>query len=349
MREFIRIPVFCKEKLEGFFRYADKFQLYPFSSNFIEVVDEEVSKPMLLEFSFENLSSNQNSNLLIKTAEKFEFRPDYMEAISRFGNEATRIINFLTVCTNHEFSIYSHEKCWVRENEFSKSYVGFKEFNYPQLESEHPIRIEKLSDDLPFDPIQSIDYFKYIENGVKGSGNVISIHSELSPLFNKYYSLSSKNKAKVDAICSLFRSGIRIDGYSKSIPFIVFTSCIEALTDIEFEDENKSIKYSCDCQFIEESPFECRKCSKPIWGMSFKFKEILRRYAEDSEVANSLYNKWYSIRSGIVHYGKLLLADIEIGWDNEEKRIQQSIDLIKVKQITKITIINWLLQSKKAN
>jgi hypothetical protein len=135
---------------------------------------------------------------------------------------------------------------------------------------------------------------------------------------------------------------------SKSIPFIIFTSCIEALTDIEFEKENKSIKYSCDCKTVDDSLFKCKKCNKPIWGMSYKFKEILRRFAEDSVNSNRFYNKWYTVRSKIVHYEKLLLADTGVSWDDGEKLTEQSVSLYKVRLVTRIVIVNWMLNSTMA-
>jgi hypothetical protein len=348
MTEYIRIPIFSNNSLTGYFRYKDEFQIYPFKSSFQDIPEDSTAKPMLLEISFERLNHNSSSKNINKIIEELKIDTDALNVMTPAYNKTISILRLLTIFTNFKFYNYTSQKCWLLGAN-NKSVWGEKKFYYPELEKEFPRSITCLTKGLEFEKIYETSYADYFIKPKLDPSQKIIFQSEVSNLFDKYFSLESKKRKRIDAICSLFYRGINLFKSSKSLSFVAFTSCIEALTSIEYEAENNKIKYSCNsCKRVIESPYKC-ECGEPVWGISYKFKQLLSTYVSNSSGSISTFNKLYSLRCKIVHDGQLFIADSLFDWEKDEKAEEEWRLLSQMQQITRIAIINWLLYSTLAN
>ncbi|MDM8554996.1 hypothetical protein QUF75_09735 [Desulfococcaceae bacterium HSG7] len=169
-------------------------------------------------------------------------------------------------------------------------------------------------------------------------------------LLDTYSNIQGEVRLHFRKALYLFNTAINLKPIYPSISFICMVSAVETLCQIEFKSDNDLIEECGNCHSVKSSPWTCGTCSAPLWGIGKKYKLFFSKYCfgnKPTKLDNRFINKVYSIRSKIVHTGKVLTVDDF--WSDEWINWDQSFlqkDLLKA---TRISLNNWLLNQTSAN
>ena len=162
-----------------------------------------------------------------------------------------------------------------------------------------------------------------------------------------FYGLNKKMKKAAISSAYLICNGMDLRTKMKSLSFLALISSIETLVNIEYSTKLKKIEFECgDCKTIKESPYNCRKCGRPIWGIAAKFRGFLAEFIHDSEGSIKKYKKIYGIRSKLVHSGSLLLGDNYIDWSDINSPNSNWLLHLEAMQFSKLALVNWLIENR---
>ncbi len=119
---------------------------------------------------------------------------------------------------------------------------------------------------------------------------------------------------KVKSCIYLTCDGIDIQDNKRSLAFLSFVSAIEGLVSLEVAEDE--ITFEChNCKTIKDSPHQCPKCGRPIWGIKTKFVEFLRKFVAGSEKSAQIYREVYNLRCKITHQNQLFSGDYDLSLD----------------------------------
>src|SRR5919199_1020930 len=351
MKHHFKSIIFSKTPLESSFIYKREFKIYP--------------------IPFEGFPMHKNANhfpLILEswtTDEKVPNIPDFLvdmeTSVSRSVNQLNRIrqvTNLLSSLTNHRFFIYSSKLHWsfplpdntdeITENINNlSSKLSFEYYYWPGSKEINTYTFN--SDDFPSMKFASHHTY-YLHDPFEDPNKEIYFPNTIFKALDSYFSLNKTEKKLVDSVTHLICNGIDIQDNMKSLSFLSFVSSLETLINYEYTDKDKGIEFECgECKRINKSPFTCKKCGNPTWGVAAKFREFLKEFVSSSEDSMKRYRKIYSVRSKIVHNGLLLIGDSEFNMLlsslNKEWKLQ-----VETLQLCRIALNNWLIIShaKKA-
>lgn len=118
---------------------------------------------------------------------------------------------------------------------------------------------------------------------------------KLGDLLNTYYGSSDSDlKKQYLNACIVLTKSQDLFSIDHSASYMFMVSAIEALITIEYKDH---VAETCDC------------CGQPKYKVSKKFKDFIDKYGY--QVSNKVKNEFYSMRSSISHFGKLLVSSYQ--------------------------------------
>lgn len=352
MRKYYRRVVFSRTPLKTQFRYKDIFQILPIDSQIAPTNPYARHFPLFLEYylDFEEKDIQTEIDLFVEfTAQnKREFE----------------IVNLLSVLTNHRFFKYQSDR-----NEWAilTPNIGFEKLNdeqkrlfnsqhsswvigsyvYPGLRKE--LEIDKLTENKFPKMALIYPYYQYFTNdSVEKAEGKIRFPETITSCLDNYFALSAKTLQKIKSCIFLTCDGIDISENKRSLAFLSFISAIEGLVGLEVSDNE--ITFECkNCKTIKESPYECLKCGRPIWGIKTKFVEFLRKFVAGSEKSAQLYREIYNLRCKITHQSQLFLGDYELSLDEDKLKIEHMDWLMRLKtlQLVRLSVSNWLIFPEK--
>jgi len=352
MRKYYRRIVFTKTPLKSQFRYLDKFQILPIDSLNAPSSPYNDHFPLFLEYFIEFDEDQSPKDI------------DIFDDLSAQQVVEYEIINILSVLSNHHFFKYktasnqwaittpnigfdnlSPEQKIAFNNQFST--WTFSGYIFPGLKDE--LEIESFTEfKFPPTPLISNYYHYFTHDPIDNKESEISFPATIVNCLDNYYSLSSKTFKKIKSSLSLICDGLDISDSKRSLAFLSFVSAIEAFVGLEFSD--KEVEFECNsCKTIQNSPYLCPDCGRPIWGIKTKFKEFLRKFVAGSERSVSTYNSIYNLRCKIAHQGQLFIGDYELSLNNMEKKGNDWLMKLKTLQLARISLTNWLRYEEKAS
>lgn len=344
---------FTKSKLRGKYRYKDLFQIYPLESDNAPKSYHAKHFPIVLEYFYENEESKSND----------KDSDDFLDKFSGRKNYADEILNILSVLTNHHFFTYNVDNRWAflspekniseldkveKENyNNQKSKWTYGLFAYPDIQTDL-IPTQKLSDNK-YPSIDRISHSKYFwHDPIDSYKKEITFPDTINACLDNFFHLNEKTFKKVKSISSLICDGIEISDSKRTLAFLAYVSAIEALVDIEADDNE--IEFSCkSCKSIKNSPYVCQQCSNPIWGISQKFYKHLEKFVAGGKKSSKKYRKIYNLRSKIVHQGRLFLSDYELSFKDMDKKEDELLMKIETLQVVRVCLVNWLRYPSKTN
>lgn len=246
---------------------------------------------------------------------------------------------------NAGFDNISKEQTYLYNNQYSFWAIGG--YMYPNLGKE--LEIKEFSE-VKFPPMTLISpYYQYFTNDpIEKTDGKIRFPECIISCLDSYFSLTPKTLQKVKSCIFLTCDGIDIINHKRSLAFLSFVSAIEGLVSLEIDDNE--IVFEChNCKAIKESPYQCPKCGKPIWGIKTKFVEFLRKFVAGSEKSAQTYKEIYNLRCKITHQNQLFLGDYELSLDEDKMNIEHRDWLMRLKtlQLIKISLSNWLIYPEK--
>ena len=278
-----RSVVFTKTPLKHSFRYKDIFQFYPLTDPKSPKHLYRTDFPIVIEYF---VNDNYKSEI------QYEEGPfkDWLRESGKMITSKKVIYFLLSAITNHRFFDYTAGVgSWTMEwPEIIKEEVNhnrsewrLNQYYYP--ESPEVREMESLVETV-IPKITPIPHNLYYQNDpVDDIKKEIAVPSSINLILDQYFSLSSDDRKVIDSCISLINSGIQIESTLPSLSVISFISAIETLVNYEYRDDNKKIEFDCpECQTLTQSPFQCKKCGSPIWGISHKYREFLKTYVNDS-------------------------------------------------------------------
>ncbi len=165
---------------------------------------------------------------------------------------------------------------------------------------------------------------------------------------NLYLSNCNKTKQKVKSCIFLTCDGIDILDNKRSLAFLSFVSAIEGLAGLEVADDE--ITFECHSyKTIKESPHQCPKCGRPIWGIKTKFVEFLRKFVAGSEKSAQTYREVYNLRCKITHQNQLFSGDYDLSLDDDKMNLEHQDWIMRLKtlQLVRLSLSNWLMYPDK--
>ncbi len=310
----------------GYFRYKDKFQIYPPSKKlFGNDFNPFTPHPSIIEILEEPEEKYYSKDEL-------RMMPPMLARYNIDRNNFVEILKILSLTTN--FIHFENPKSDIQRWFIPIPNKNWDEPQYGQIV--YPKIIEdweqKNFSKPKFKKVKKIDSFKYFNNGKpKGDGFNMSIDypDNIEYLLDIYFNLDKDIKKVLDNSINLFYQGIEIMSKSTSLSIVAFISAIENLAN-------------CDNRKNPEP--KCSKCDNKKHNTSKKFKELVSKsISGDLTIINEIYN----LRSRIVHNGELHIADLrdflknkDYSFDNKDLR-NNPIILYEIEQITRICLVNW--------
>lgn len=326
--------VFSYAPLKGYFRFKDIFQILPPDASLPQQPFSSGHNPIIIEISYDKPDTEYydyptNSGVIKNPI------PSWQSDMTHANIKIEEIIRLLTVFTNYPFFIYKLEHAWFipsNGDDFGQSVWGQTSYHCPEF--------DKNIKDFSTHPHQKIELKNLQNYHTWTPDKPINFPENLDYLFEKYYSLTDEKKESFDSACILFCNGVDLLFKMNSLAFAALISTIETLID----SDSAPIKTCSKCNSVTESPFRCDNCGNYYWGVRAKFRKFLQDYGPDDPEIKKYANKIYTIRSSILHGGKLLLGDLfKYSALKNDDTFYEGLELRHLVVFTRICLINWLL------
>lgn len=221
--------------------------------------------------------------------------------------------------------------------------VMFGSYEYPGMQQDLFIQGFSRTDGRTVELVDHKAY--YFVNPVENRGTPIQFSEKMLQMLHNYFNVGKRAQAKLDVVARLICDGLDLHSSMSSLSFLAYVSSIETLANYHFR-KSEGVVIECQgCQRVSESPFSCEKCGKPIWGITAKFKEFLKRHAGGHPDNRKLFSRIYTLRSKIVHEGSLLLGNENLFLSKNEKGDKERMTHLNTQQVARFALANWLLMS----
>jgi len=300
---------FSSERVEGYFRYKDSFQIIPVPDNAPKPEVLVADHPFLLQFSYiscpditiDNIHRSHKSNVYIRLLNLFS------NSLISLGSRYAR---FSWTMDTKDPNNWTSE--WRQEGYTYKGFSG------------------KIDEYIPvenFQPIKRIPYRDYYSRPPAISLGPLEFPDNLEKSFDLAFSLNSQEWKRFFMACSWYYQSIDIWQESNSSAFIALVNAIECLIDKPKKELEK-----CEC------------CGQPKYNVTKKFKEFLKNYTPFLEKEFPKEKELiYNVRSKLSHGLDLLMRDLEPWYFIQNIRAEEQ-DILQrnLYFITRIAIYNWL-------
>ena len=333
MKQFLRCIFYTKVPLGGYYRYRDIFQIFP--------------------AEFDNMPKSNASTEFVNVMELWVTKdeiddgyPKEMESIKEvFGKfhaqtkKQDSIMSLLTVFGNNKFYNYKMEGTWaipIMHEDYKQdeglnarpAKWSIKTFNFPELGKQMGISdFTKMK--IP--PMQTVPmkefYLMYPNLDYKRDKNIV-LPETIDYLFDSYFNLPKDELEVIDVAIRHNHSAVNLHSDNKTLSLLASFTALEALVNME----NKDVK-------IEQ----CECCKQPKYGISKKFREFLLKYIGDSDDNRKKFNSYYTLRSKIVHAGRMLQTEKLYSNVSDAVFETEAKERVEILQIGKIALANWLI------
>jgi len=339
MEKYHKTIIFTKTPLTSYFRYEDKFQIYPAYLENMPISTLQEHYPIILEYYIEE-------DEIITPEMGIEGLEDLRTLTATTVTKQNQILNLLTLFTNHHFFRYSDlsgnwgipilkENPGKEANEWSSKWC-WPMFHWPGLPEQ--LKISKFTDItqkytrvtiVPF-----LEYYQHNPNYDTHKNRPITFPNNTTLGLKAYYSLNAEARPIIDDAISHSISAIELKKMRKTLSVISAFTSIETMVNLE----NK--------EFI---PTKCECCGQLQFKVSKHYRDFLLKYIGDNQNNKKKFNTLYGLRSKIVHTG--MKFKTEYLWNNlpKEEKHKENINYFEVILLSKMAIINWLIINYQNN
>jgi len=310
---------FSSERVNGFFRYKDLFEIIPAPDIAPKPKVSLADHPFLLQFSYTSCP-----NLGIDYARRLERSSVYFRLLNLFSNRRVFLPS-----QSVRFSWIIEEKntnSWVSKwRQEGYTYKGFSEKidNYTSIEN--------------FPSIKRVPFHEYYSSPLVVTSKSLKFPDNLEKSFDLAFRLNEQDWKRFFMACSWYYQAMNIWLESNSSSFIALVTAIECLTD----KPNRCRK--CN-QTTTEGLEKCEQCGQPRYRVTKKFKDCLEKYVPFLEERFPKERKLlYEVRSKLSHGMDLLTRDLKPWCFIMSKRAEEQGALQRnLHFITRTAIYNWL-------
>ena len=333
MKEVYRVIVFSKVPLKGYFRFKNKFQIFPLELPNMPISGFQKHFPLVLQVRItesEIITFKKDSEVLKGFYEEYG-------SVSNFINLIIKLLN--TFGNNYFFLPNLDEGFWgvpmyvenPKEEDF-KSVWCFPFYNFPGLSNsfqENEFHIPTVNQ-IKFLPHKEF-YMRYPNLDFRANEEICFPNS-MEGIIDSFFSLDSNKREILEVAINYTASAIELKKAMKTLSLLASFTSVETMVNLEFSN----IK-----------PEFCKVCGQPKYSIAKKFREYLLKYVGNSDSNKRRFNKYYNLRSKIVHQGIQLKIE-QIFKEVEPKEMEEEIlHTYEILQIGKLAIVNWLLLNCK--
>lgn len=153
-------------------------------------------------------------------------------------------------------------------------------------------------------------------------------------ILDAYFNLDISTRQVVDSAISHLINSMEFRLHKKTTSLLCSFTAVETMIDLEFAK-------------IEAE--RCVSCGQLKYSIAKKFRDFLLKYVATGEENKSKYNKYYSLRSKIVHTGRHLESEKLFSEVPKSKRDSDLLTQVEVLQLSKLAVVNWLLLNDSKN
>lgn len=334
MNKYQKTIIFTKIPLTGYFRYADKFQIYPANLTGMPKSKFQEHYPVILEYYI------QEEEIRVPIMEDDGLK-DLRTLTATTITKKDEILNLLTLFTNHLFFRYSDlTGTWgmpILKDDAKKEEINawsskwnLKMFHWSDLPEQ--LKIENFTDiELKYEPVKFIqfqDYYQKNPNYDSSKDEPISFPNNVFLGFDAYYELDKESRNIIDMAISHSVSAVELKHVKKTLSVISAFTSIETMVNFENKD------------FVAKN---CETCGQLEFKISQRYKNFLLKYIGDNPNNRKKFGALYSLRSKIVHTG--MTFKTEYLWNDlpQEEKQKEIISQPEVILLSKMAVINWLI------
>ena len=298
--------VFAPQRIEGYFRYKDLFQIIPVPATAPKPKVMVADHPSVFQFSYISC-------------------PDMMTELARQNEKLTIYIRLLNLFLNVGITSGSRYTrfFWAIEGEPNNFTSEWKQEGY--IYKSYPRKKDKYTAIEDFQPVRCIHYKDYYSRPSFITSNPLEFPDNLENSFNLALNLNSTNWKKFFMACSWYYQARNFCNESDSSGFLALVNAIECLVD-------------------EERIETCESCGQPKYSLTKRFKKFLKKYVPFSQKQfPKEIMLIYGIRSELSHGIDLLMRDLQPWHFAVNTRAEEQDNLRRnLFFITRIAIYNWL-------
>jgi len=335
---FNKTIIFTKIPLTGYFKFYEKFQIYPADLEGMPVSKNQEHYPVILEYVIEK-------DEIIEPPQNVETLKDLRTYTASTLTKQDEILNLLTLFTNHQFfRYYDLTGNWgmpiLKENAGDEANLWSSKwcmtmFHWPNLSEQ--LKIEKFTDiELKYDPVKFISFKEYYEHNPNYDfyrDQVITFPNNMFLGIEYYYALDIETKKIIDVAISHTVSAMELRQFKKTLSVISAFTSIETM--VNFEN-------------IEFNPESCDSCGQLKFKVAKKYRDYLLKYIGNNPNNKKKFNALYKLRSKIVHTGMLFKTENLWNDISQEEKDEEFINQLEVILLSKLSVINWLLINNSA-
>ncbi len=315
--------IFCHEKVSGFFRYKDKFQILPVPEGSAMPVLGLKDYPFLIEFSY-NASS------------------DTMIDWSRRRKEATVYTRILNLLVNQHLRLSRNDgrTHWVMDIDetTNKASYSFKQEGYAPEGMKG--KMEEFSDTSKLTEMNKVAFQDYYTKTLGITSDPLCIPDNLEESLDVVFNLSERDWDRFFMSCSWYSQSSEVWRESSSSAFISLVTALECLV-------GEREKCECCNQELPDKLEFCECCKQPRYQVTKGFKEFLERFVPFIDSFPREKKALYGIRSKLAHGVDLLQQDLQPwSFTMNVKKDEQDMLHRNLHFISGVAVYNWLWSRK---
>ncbi len=151
-------------------------------------------------------------------------------------------------------------------------------------------------------------------------------------ILNAYYDLAIDRQKTVDSAIAHIVNSMNFRLNKKTLSLLCSFTAVETMVNLEFEDL---------------SPEKCESCGQLKYSIAKKFREFLLKYVATAEENKAKFNRYYSLRSKIVHTGRHMQSEKLFSDVPKAEKDADFLTQVGILQMGKLAIINWLIHNHR--
>ena len=311
-----RVIIFSKQKIHGFYRYKDEFQIFPYIFDNVPKSEFQDTYPAILEFKRDNTIN------------------DITIIGKGLWSKEDRIRTMLNTFTN---------------NHFYKGVSPQVQLGYllSELENGTP-KLEWFMNHIEF-PFENREmFFESFYNGVKEAVKLMEhtayfmnnpdilfdregelvLPETIDKLFESYFKLASEEINFVDTATDYITNSIELFKRQKTLSLVSSFTAIETMVNLEYRNVRNET---------------CSECNQVKYRIRKKFTDFLLKYVASGKENKKVFTGYYDRRSKIIHQGERLKTENYFAHTTEEE-VQEELNFRgSILQLGRLAINNWLL------
>lgn len=337
-KQFKREIVFTKLPLSGALRYRDVFQMFPADLKGMPTTKTaHKHHPQILEYWYTNDELEQ-----IKVEELYSGLEDLHRLTSLSYHKNDLYLGLLTLITTNRFFTYQpndsrwgwpllDENAGSEMNKWSSKWC-FEWFMWPELPEQ--LKIDRFTDLASVHPrVLPWDYYYTHPDFDENLESQIKFSNITLQFFDSYFEMDESTRKVLDSAISSANAAMEFIHTRKKLALLSAFTAIETMVNFDTKDFE---------------PSKCDKCGQDVYKISARYRNFLLKYIGDSPANKKKFNRYYKLRSTIVHTGQDFKTEKLFAEVDEETKFQERLQIAEVVMMSKLAIIFWTIKNRKA-